>query len=312
MRIFLAGASGVLGSRLIPLLRERGHEVTGLTRSEGGAARIRARGAQPVRGDALDAERLRALVVDARPDVVLNELTSLPRHLNLRRVHRDLEATNRLRRSATRTLREAAGAAGATRLISQSVAFAYDPVGDGLATEEDPLYLDPPAPFAEMVGAVEALERTTLAPSGPEGVVLRYGYLYGPGTSYAKDGEFAEGVRRRRVPIVGDGAGVFSFVHVEDAARATVTALEGPVGTFNVVDDDPAPYAEWLSRYAQLLGAPPPRRVPRFLGRLAGGRYGVYLATMQRGASNRKAKGALRWAPTFPSWRDGFRAEFRD
>lgn len=309
MRVFLAGATGVLGRRLVPQLLSAGHDVIGLARSEAGAHRVRDLGGEPAMADALHAEGLREAVTQANPEVVVNQLTRLPMRVNPRRAHRDLAATNRLRREATPTLVEAAEAAGAHRVISQSVAFAYRPEGPDLATEDEPLFRNPPRAFAGSVDALRALERATLDSPDVEGVVLRYGYFYGPGTAYAVDGPFARAVRRRRLPIVGRGEGVFSFLHVDDAAAATVAALEGPPGVYNVVDDDPTPYAVWLPRFAELLRAPPPRRVPRLLGRLGGGRYGVYLTTMQRGASNAEARAKLGWAPIWPSWREGFAAD---
>ncbi len=190
------------------------------------------------------------------------------------------------------------------------MAFVYTPEGTGPATEDDPLFHDAPADFAAIVNAVESCELATLEAPGLDGVVLRYGFFYGPGTVYARGGSFAEDVARRRVPIVGDGGGVFSFVHVNDAAAATVSALKrGAAGVYNIVDDEPATVREWLPRYAELLGARRPFKVPRFMGRLGGGSYAVYLMTQQRGASNAKAREQLGWQPRYASWRDGFHAE---
>ena len=281
-----------------------------MTRSVSRAQELHARGVQSVIADAFDAARLRDAVVEATPEVVINQLTNIPRRLNPRRIEEEMAATNRLRMEATRTLVEAAQAAGAHRVISQSISFLYDPKGAALATEDEPLHHGAPAAFSDLVRAIDASERTVLGAEGVAGIVLRYGYFYGPGTIYASDGSFAEDVRRRRVPIVGDGEGVCSFVHVDDAAAATVFALEhGEPGTYNVVDDDPAPVRTWLPTYAQLLGAARPFRVPKLVGRLGAGAYGLYFMTQQKGASNEKAKKRLRWEPRYPSWREGFGSE---
>ena len=280
-----------------------------MTRSQDRVEQIRAHGAEPVVCDAFDRGRLREAVVAAKPDVLIHQLTNIPKRLNPRRVKKELAKTNRLRTEATHNLVEAAKSAGARRFIAQSIAFSYAPTAASLATEEDPLYRDTPA-GAEMVDAIRILERTVLGTSGIDGVILRYGYFYGPGTIYAADGSFAEGVRRRRIPIVGDGGGVFSFVHVDDAAAATAVTLgHGKPGIYNIVDDEPTAVRQWLPWYAELLEAPRPFRVPKFIGRLGAGPYGNYLMTEQRGASNGKAKKMLGWEPNYTSWRDGFRSE---
>lgn len=281
-----------------------------MTRSVSRAQELLARGVQPVIADAFDAARLRDALLEATPGVVINQLTDIPRRLNPRRIKKEIAATNRLRTEATRTLVEAAHAAGAHRVISQSISFVYDPKGAAAASEDEPLHHGAPAAFSDMVRAIDASEHTVLDAKGVAGIVLRYGFFYGPGTIYAADGSFAEDVRRRRVPIVGDGEGVFSFVHVDDAAAATLLALEhGAPGAYNVVDDEPAPVRVWLPTYAQLLGAARPLRVPKLVDRLGAGAYGLYFMTQQRGASNQKAKKRLRWEPRYPSWREGFRSE---
>ena len=310
MRVFVAGGTGVIGGRLLMLLARAGHEVTAMTRSGDRAQEIQALGAQPVTADALDSAGVRNAVMQATPEVVINQLTNIPKRLNPRRIREEMAATNRLRMEATRTLVEAAQAVGSHRVISQSISFVYDPMGAPLATEDEPLYHGAPAAFSDLVRAVDASERAVLDAEGLAGMVLRYGYFYGPGTIYASDGSFADDVRHRRVPIVGRGEGVCSFIHVDDAAAATVLALEhGEPGAYNVVDDDPAPVGVWLPTYAQLLGATRPFRVPRFVGRVGAGPYGLYFMTQQRGASNQKAKTRLRWKPRYPSWREGFRSE---
>ena len=306
MKVFVAGATGVIGRRLVPRLIEAGHEVTGMTRSEGNVARLTAAGATGVVCDAFDAAGVDTAVAAARPEVVIHELTDIPAAVNPRRLERDVERNDRLRIEGTRNLVRAAEAAGARRVIAQSIAFAYAPSGPRVVDESQPLYLGAPPPWRRPVEAVAALERQVLA--APDGVVLRYGFFYGPGTAYAADGDFARQVRRRQLPIVGGGTGVFSFIHVDDAATATVLALDrGASGAYNVVDDEPAPMREWLPAYADALGARRPLRVPRFIGRLAGGAYAVMLATELRGASNERVKRALGWEPRHRSWRTGFR-----
>ena len=307
MRVFVAGATGVIGRSLVPQLRAAGHEVVGMTRSPERAGTLTAQGAEAVIGDAFDAAAVERAVTDARPEVVINQLTDIPKALNPRKFEEQFATNDRLRREGTRNLMRAAEAAGARRLVSQSIAFAYAPA-DSLRGEDDRLYDDAPAPWGSSVAAVRALEEQTLASDTVEGVVLRYGYFYGPGTAYAGDGSTAMMVRKRAFPLVGGGTAVYSFIHIDDAALATVAALEhGAPGTYNVVDDDPAPIREWLPEYASALEARPPRKVPKFLARIAGGRLGVYMLTGLQGATNEKAKRELAWVPRWPSWRQGFR-----
>jgi nucleoside-diphosphate-sugar epimerase len=316
VRVLVAGAAGVIGRPLAGLLAAAGHEVTALTRSGARQEQLRGAGAELVTCDALDAAALEKAVGLARPEVVVNQLTALPRRISPRRAGRDLAATNRLRREGTRNLMAAAKAAGVTHVVAQSVAFAYAPGGgpqrphERLRREPDPLYHAAPGPFARAVAAIADLERETLGNADIGGAVLRYGFFYGPGTSYATDGSIAGDVRRRRFPVLGDGAGVFCFVHVEDAAQATLAAVEQRAeGVYNIVDDEPAPAADWVPAYAAILGAPAPRRVPPWLGRVLGGPYAVYLMTQMPGASNEHAKTALGWRPMRPSWRGGFRED---
>jgi nucleoside-diphosphate-sugar epimerase len=308
MKVFVAGASGAIGRPLIPLLVEAGHDVVGTTRSEAKAAAIREAGAEPLVLDVANLDALRREVHRVEPEVVINQLTSLPEVIDFRDTGA-LDATNRLRREVGPILAQTAADAGARRLIAQSVAFFYAPTGEGLKSEEDPLMEPPPtSPFAEGVTALRALEDSALGTTGIEGVVLRYGYFYGPGTQYPAEGGYSDLVRRRRFPIVGDGGGVFSFIQIEDAARATVAALDrGAAGIYNVTDDDPAPLRDWLPAYAKAIGAKPPRRVPAWIARLVAGKAAVALATQLRGASNAKAKRELGWEPHHSSWRQGFR-----
>lgn len=306
MRVFVAGASGALGRPLVPQLVAAGHEVTGTTRRPERAEEIRAAGAEAVVCDVFDREALAAAVAAARPEAVVHALTALPARMDWKKD--PIGPTNRVRTEGTRNLIVAAREAGARRLVAESVAFFYAPVGDWVKDEEAPLFESAPPPFAEAVGALLDLERQVLRADGLEGLVLRYGWFYGPGTHFAPDGSQAEEVRRRRLPVVGEGQGTFSFVQVEDAASATVAALSrGGPGVYNVADDEPAPMREWLPVYAEALGAKPPRRVPVWLANLVAGRAVAANASELRGASSAKAKRELGWVPRYPSWRQGFR-----
>ena len=313
MKVFLAGATGVIGRPLSRQLIAANHEVVAMTRSDQQAVDLRHEGTSPIVCDVFDREKLFRCIEKARPDVVIHQLTALPKRIDPRKIKTQLAATNRVRTEGTRNLFDAALAAGASRFISQSIAFAYGPDGEGLKTEDDVLYETPPASFTDTIGAVRSLEQTTLSSADLSGIVLRYGYFYGPGTVYASDGSIAEDVRRKRFPIVGKGTGVFSFIQVEDAAAATVAALHyGEPGIYNIVDDEPAPLSDWLPIYAESLKAPRPARVPRWLARLLVGPYAVYLACDQKGASNAKAKRAFDWSPHFPTWRSGFGKSLSD
>jgi 2-alkyl-3-oxoalkanoate reductase len=310
MRIFVAGATGALGRRLVPLLVADGHQVTAMTRSAGKAAGLRAAGAAPVVADALDREAVDRVVAAARPEVVVHQLTDLAGTTSFRKFDREFAGTNRLRTEGTDHLVAAARAAGARRLVAQSFAgWPFARVGGPVKTEDDPLDPDPPAELRRTLDAIRHLEAAVLGAEGLEGVVLRYGGFYGPGTSAGSDGFMAGELRRRRFPVVGAGTGVWSFVHIDDAATATVAAVErGAPGIYQVVDDDPAPVSDWLPALAAAVGAPPPRRVPAWLARLLAGDHGVVLMTEVRGASNAKAKRDLGWHPAHPSWREGFRS----
>jgi nucleoside-diphosphate-sugar epimerase len=309
MRIFVAGATGALGRRLVPLLVAGGHQVTAMTRTAGKAAGLRAAGAAPVVADALDREAVARAVAAARPEVVVHELTDLAGTTSFRKFDREFAATNRLRTEGTDHLVAAARAAGARRLVAQSFAgWPFARVGGPVKTEDDPLDPDPPAELRRTLDAIRHLEAAVLGAEGLEGVVLRYGGFYGPGTSAGDGGFMADDLRRRRFPMVGAGTGVWSFVHIDDAAAATVAAVErGAPGIYQIVDDDPAPVSDWLPALAAAVGARPPRRVPTWLARLLAGEHGVVLMTEVRGASNAKARRDLAWRPAHPSWRQGFR-----
>ncbi len=306
MRVFLAGATGVIGRPLVPQLLAAGHHVTGMTRSAGRADALRALGADAVIADALDADAVSEAVLAAEPDAVIHQLTSLPSRINPRTIERDFAANDRLRSEGTRILVDAAQAAGARRILAQSVAFFYAPGPPGTVhREQDPRLSDPPGPSRRTARALQELERTVLA---ADGVVLRYGYFYGGSSAVSPTGAIGQDIARRRLPIIGDGAGVWSFIHVEDAARATVAALtRGSSGAYNVVDDEPAPAAQWLPALADALGAKPPRRVPVWLARPLAGSFGVASMTTAQGASNELARRELGWEPRFSSWRSGFR-----
>jgi nucleoside-diphosphate-sugar epimerase len=311
MRVFVAGATGAIGRPLVRQLVDAGHEVTGMTRSAERGHAIEALGARVAVADAFDRDRVMAAVAAAQPEVVVHQLTDLPRSgINLRKLDESYRGNDRVRREATPHLIDAARAAGARRVVAQSIAFLYAPVGDGVKDEDDPAWLDAPPPLHRGIGTVVGVERAVTNAEGLEGVVLRYGFFYGPGTYFAADGATAAEVRKRRYPVVGSGSGVFSFIHVEDAAGATVAALDrGASGIYNVTDDEPAPMREWLPVYAEALGAKPPRRVPVFLARIVAGRFATAMALEVRGASNAKAKRELGWVPRYASWREGFAAD---
>jgi len=306
MKVFVAGASGAIGRPLVRQLLAAGHEVTGMTRHEERAAAIREAGAAAAVCDVFDAEALRAAVAAASPDVVVHALTALPPRFKPRSDY--LAATNRVRSEGTRNLVAAASAAGARRIIAESVAFFYEPEGSWVKDEEARLFVEPPGRFAAARDALVELEQQVTGAAGLEGVVLRFGWFYGPGTYYDRGGSQAEETLKRRTPIIGAGTGTFSFVHIDDAASSVVAALDhGAPGTYNVVDDEPAPLREWLPVYAEVLGAKPPRRVPAWLARLVAGADLAGAAIEMRGAANAKAKRELAWQPAHPSWRQGFR-----
>jgi len=303
VRVFVAGASGAIGRPLVRQLIAAGHEVTGMTRREEKAAELRADGADAVVCDVFD-EGLREAVVAARPEAVVHMLTALPPRFGPRT---DLEPTNRIRIEGTRNLIAAAQAAGAKRVVAESVSFFYAPEGGWVKDEEAPLNLGATGKVGPAVAAVADLERQVVEAEGLEGLVLRFGWFYGPGTYISPGGSQVEEVRKRRYPVVGEGNATFSFIHIDDAAAAAVAALDhGAPGVYNVVDDEPAPMSEWLPAFAEMMGAKPPRRLPAWLVRLAVGKAMARSAVETRGASNEKAKRELGWQPAHPSWRQGF------
>ena len=310
MRVFVAGATGAIGRQLVPRLVAAGHEVVGMTRTNSKQAMLRELGAVPVVADALDPDQVAEAVAQAKPDVIVHELTAIG-PLDMRHFDRDFALTNRLRIEGTDHLLSAGQAVGARRFVAQGVAAygMYVRAGGAVKTEEDPLEHAPARAMRETLAAICHLEQAVLGADWTEGIVLRYGAFYGPGTSMAPGEDQFELIRTRKFPLVGDGGGVWSFIHVSDAAEATVAAIEhGSRGVYNVVDDDPAPVAEWLPALAEELGAKKPVRLPRFVGRLFAGEAGVVMMTEVRGASNAKAKRELAWRPAHATWRQGFAA----
>lgn len=309
MKIFVAGSTGVIGRSLVPLLVESGHEVIALSRTSQKAERIEAPGVKVVLADAFDRERLTAAIKESEPEVIIHELTALSQGVaDFRKLDEQFALTNRLRTEVTETMLAAARLVGARRFIAQSFCgwpFARD--GGLVKTEEAPLDPDPPDSFSETLAAIRTLEDAVRNATDIEALALRYGFFYGPGTAIAEDGPIVELVRKRRLPIVGDGGGIWSFVHVQDAARATVSAVSrGAPGVYNIVDDEPAPVSEWLPYLADAVGAKPPWRIPAWLARFVIGEGGVSMMTQIRGGSNAKAKRELEWQPIYPSWRTGF------
>jgi nucleoside-diphosphate-sugar epimerase len=310
MRVFVAGATGAIGKQLVPRLVAAGHEVHGMTRRESKQAMLRELGAVPVVADALDGDQVAEAVRRARPDVIVHQATAFgavekvdPRHFD-----RDLALTNRVRTAGTDHLLSAGQEVGVQRFLAQSVAFLYTRTGRPVKNAEDPLDRMPAREMREILAALRHLEEAVLGATWTEGIVLRYGAFYGPGTAMAPGSEQFEMIRRRKFPLIG-GGGVWSFIQIADAAEATVAAVEqGARGVYNVVDDDPATVAEWLPTLARELRAKKPVRVPRFVARPFAGEAGVVMMTDSRGASIAKAKQELAWRPAHPSWRQGFAA----
>jgi nucleoside-diphosphate-sugar epimerase len=304
MRVFVAGATGAIGARLVPQLVERGHEVVGTTRSPERADRLRALGAESVVLDVLDRDAVLTAIGAARPDAIVHQATALTGMSDFKHFDRTFAPTNRLRTEGTEALMAASREHGVGRVVAQSYAgWPYARVGGPVKTEEDPLGPEPMTDMRPTLMAIEHLE-TSVVDQG--GIALRYGGFYG-----SSDDAQLEFVRKRQFPIVGDGGGIWSFIHLDDAASATVLALErGEPGIYNVVDDDPAPVRDWLPALAAAIGAKPPRRIPRWLARLVAGEAAVVLMTESRGASNAKAKRVLGWELRYSSWREGFPAAY--
>ena len=304
MRVFVVGATGAIGTRLVPQLIEHGHEVIGTHRSPGNADRVRALGAEPVALDLLDAGAVRRAVLDAKPDAIVHQATALAGVRFGRSLDRSFGPTNRLRTEGTDALLAAAREAGVGRFVAQSFAsYQYAREGGPVKTENDRLDPDPPAMARQTNAAMRHLDEAVTSAGG---IALRYGGFYGA----ANDG-LVQPVRKRQFPVIGAGGGISSFIHLDDAAAATVLALgHGGAGLYNITDDEPAPMSEWLPALAAALGAKPPRHVPLWLARLIAGKGVVMMADGSRGASNAKAKRELGWTLRYPSWRQGFPAVY--
>jgi 2-alkyl-3-oxoalkanoate reductase len=313
MKILVTGATGAIGTRLIPLLTEAGHTVVGTTTTEAKTARLREAGAEPLVLDVLDAEAVREAVESARPEVIVHEATALAGNLtSLRNLDKAFAGTNRLRTEGTDHLLDAAAKSGVRRFIAQSYAgWPFAREGGAIKPEEARLDPTPVRGSEQTLAAIRHLEEAVTTASGMDGLVLRYGGFYGPGTSLAPGGEQAEMVAKRRFPVAGSGEGIWSMIHIEDAARATAAAVEhGTSGLYHITDDEPAAVKEWLPGLALIMGAPAPRHVPLWLAKLAAGPFVAMASTEIRGASNAKAKRELEWKPQYGSWRDGFRSVF--
>ena len=309
MRVFVAGSTGVIGQSLVPLLVECGHEVIALSRSPQKAKRIEAPGVQVVFADAFDRDALTAAIKDSKPEVIIHELTALSQlEANFKKLDEQFAQTNRLRTEVTDTLLAAARLVGARRFIAQSFCgWTFAREGGPIKSEEARLDPDPPASFRKTLAAIRYVEDVVCNASDIEALALRHGFLYGPGNTMGKGGEVVELICKRQFPIVGNGGGIWSFIHVKDAAQATAAAVSrGTAGIYNIVDDEPAPVSEWLPFLADALGADPPRRIPGWLARFVIGEGGVSMMTQIRGGSNAKAKREFGWRPIYQSWRRGF------
>jgi nucleoside-diphosphate-sugar epimerase len=300
MRVLIAGATGVIGRQAVLRVAAAGHDVIGISPQSSAEVRHLA-------ADLLDADALASALRSAAPDAVVHLATAIPDPVNPRHIARDIARTNRLRSEGTVNLIAAAREAGAGQIIAQCLAYAYDPAGPAICSEDRPLWRGPPRQFARDVAALHELERRVL---DADCTVLRLGHLYGPGSTYAADGATTAQIRRGKLPIVGAGGAIFSFIHADDAAAAIVAALERDLcGVLNIVDDDPAPLREWLPEMARMLDAPEPRHIPPWAARIAVGPFGVAFMTQLRGADDHRARRRLGWAPGHPGWREGLKAE---
>jgi len=308
VKVFVAGSTGAIGRSLLPLLIEKRHDVVALVRTPARAKDVEALGARAAVADALDPDGLRAAIRRAAPEAVIHELTSLKGVTNFRRFDQTFALTNRFRTRTLDTMLAAARSIGVRRFIAQSYCgWPYAREGSPVKTEDDPLDPTPPASFRESLAAIRYLEDTIRQARDIQAFALRYGNLYGPGTDISAEGTVADLVSRRKLPLFGSGAGVWSFIHVRDAASATVAAMSrGSPGIYNVVDDEPVPVNVWLPALANALGARPPRRLPAWVGALLLGDGGLSMMTLARGGSNAKSKRELAWQPSFASWRRGF------
>lgn len=310
MKIFVAGATGAIGKRLVPLLVSNGHQVFATTRHSAKIASLRGAGAEPVVLEGLNRDAVMKAVSSARPDVIVHQMTALASMKSLKKFDEEFAMTNRLRTEGTKHLIEAATAAGVRKIVAQSyTGWPNAREGSRIKTEDDSVDPTPPKAMSKSLEAIRTLESLVVNAAGVTGIALRYGSLYGPGTSIAPDGETFRMVRQQKFPVVGSGAGVWSFVHVDDAANATRLAIDnGAPGIYNIVDNEPAEVSVWLPGLAEAIGAKPPHHVPAFIGRVFMGEPGVSIMTQIRGSSNAKANRILGWNPVYTSWRVGFRA----
>jgi nucleoside-diphosphate-sugar epimerase len=314
MKVFIAGGTGAVGKRLVPLLASAGNDVYATTRSAAKVDDLRRLGAMPVVLDILDRESVEAAIAAVQPEVIVHQATALSDIGDFRKFAEEFAQTDRLRTEGTDNLLAAAKASGVRRFVAQSfTSWPYAKVGGPVKTEDDPLDPDPPEAARGMLRAIRQLEEHVTGAAGLEGVALRYGGFYGPGTSITDGGTHVDAIRKRKFPVVGGGAGIWSFVHIDDVATATKAAIESDMtGIYNVVDDEPAPVSEWLPYLAATIGAKPPRHVPAWVGKLAVGELGLSMMTEARGASNEKAKRELGWQLRYPSWRLGFKEGLAD
>ena len=308
MKVFVAGSTGAIGKSLVPLLLKSGHQVVALSQTSQKAKELEAFGAKVAISDAFDKVRLTTAIKKIEPEIIIHQLTAIPSNTSFKKFDEQFALTNRLRTEVTDTLLEVSRLVGARRFITQSFCgWPFAREGGPIKTEEDPLDPNPPASFKKTLAAISYLEEAVGKATDLEALALRYGFFYGPGTSIAKNGAVVELIRNRQIPIVGDGAGIWSFIHIQDAARATVAAVSrGVPGIYNIVDDEPAAVSTWLPFLADTVGAKPPWRLPVWLAGLAIGEGGVSMMTKIRGGSNMKAKRELGWQPIYPSWRRGF------
>jgi len=310
VKIFIAGATGAIGRRLVPLLVAQGHHVVARTRTPDKTGQLRTGGAEPVVLNGLDRDSVLRAVIESHPDVIVHQMTALGSMRTVKHFDRDFAVTNRLRTEGTEYLIAAARAAGTRNLVVQSyTGWPNIREGSRIKTENEPLDPNPPQTMSRTLAAIRTMESLITNLSDIAGTVLRYGSLYGPGTSISPQGEIVKMVRQRQFPVIGNGSGVWSFIHVDDAAAATKIAIENErPGIYNIVDDDPAEVSVWLPELARVIGAKPPRHIPAWLGRFAVGDSGVSMMTRIRGSSNAKARHILGWKPAYTSWRQGFLA----
>lgn len=312
MKIFIVGGTGVVGKNLIPLILESGHEVVALTRSAEKAIELEKQGVKIKIADPLDSNQLISVIEEAKPEIIIHQLTALKQAVNFKKLDEEFVMTNRFRTEVTDTILTGARLVGAKRVIVQSFCgWPYAPTGGPIKTEEDPLDINPPASFRKTLASIKYLEDAVRKTNDIQVLALRYGLFYGPGTRIAKSSFIVEQIRQRKMPIVGNGRGIWSFIHIKDVAQATLFAIsKGEPGIYNVVDNEPAPVSTWLPFLSEIVGAKSPKNIPAWIAKFAIGEGGVFMMTKIRGGSNEKIKREFGWQPIFPSWRQGFMEEF--